>query len=380
MRLSLLLAALLALAACDEQPKQNIAGNRGTAVNTQGDVNITTCKPSFGAVNAPVKIECGPGIPPAALAKLEAYLTEQLRSSRNLNELVERQRQEIADWEKKYREQTQNLAQALALMPDDQLLQAAQQALKAGDLEKAAQLREQRFRQWEEKATARLAAEAYQVGLAYQLAYQPLQALPYLEKAYRYQPGEFDYGFEYAFALRNQNQRQNAEAVYQDLLKTARAEASKAGRVALIFNNLGMLVADDSRRRGEAEGIYQEALKAYRELARDDPAVYQPYLATTLHALGFARLQWKNPQQARTTLQEAADLLRPYARQQTGVFGDKQAHILYLLALADGDARRACTALAEALELAQREDWRAAISEAHQVACRPSQSPARRQH
>jgi len=200
--LALLIIALgLGQSLLPKPAEQAIRNNTGTAVNAAaGDVNITTCKPSFGEVNAPVKIECGPGIPPAALAKLEAYLTEQLRSSRNLNDLVDKQRQEIADWEKRYREQTQNLAEALALMPNDQLLQAAQLALQAGDLERAAQLREQWFQQWEEKTTAKLAAEAYQ------LAYKPLQALPYLKKAYRYQPGDLGYG--YALALQKQKQRQ----------------------------------------------------------------------------------------------------------------------------------------------------------------------------
>jgi len=263
MRVSLLLLALL-LAACDDKPKQSNenTGTGSTNINAGGDVS--TCNPTFsGTVNATVKIECGPGIPPAALEKLEAYLTEQQRSGKNLNDLIDQQRKAIIDWEKKYRDQEANLREALALMPNDQLLKAAQLALQQGDLEKAANLLEQRFQQWEDKATAKLAAEAFQVGTAYQLAFKPLQALSYLEKAHRYQPGDFDYGFAYAVALQNQNQRQQAEAVYQDLLKAARANTGKPDNVATILNNLANLVSDDTRRRGEVEGQYQDALKIY---------------------------------------------------------------------------------------------------------------------
>ena len=160
MRVSLLLLALL-LAACDDKPKQSNDNTGSASVNINAGGDVSTCNPIVsGTVNATVKIECGPGIPPAALEKLEAYLTEQQRSGKNLNDLIDQQRKAIIDWEKKYRDQEANLREALALMPNDQLLKAAQLALQQGDLEKAAQLREQRFQEWEEKSTTKLAAEA----------------------------------------------------------------------------------------------------------------------------------------------------------------------------------------------------------------------------
>ncbi len=557
MRVSLLLLALL-LAACDDKPKQSNENTGAGSVNINAGGDVSTCSPTFSGTlqNTTVKIVCGPGIPPAALEKLEAYLTEQQRSGKNLNDLIDQQRKAIIDWEKKYRDQEANLREALALMPNDQLLQAALLALQQGDLGKAAQLRGQRVQQWEEKVTSKLAEENFQAGKAWQLAFKPLQALPYLKKAHRYQPGDFDYGFAYAVALQNQNQRQNAEAVYQDLLKTARSEPGKPGRVALILNNLAVLVDDDTsrrgeaegqyqealkirrqlaqdnpkgylpdvamtlnnlavlvtgdtrrrgeaegqykealkiyrqlaqdnpavylpdvamtlnnlanlvkadtRRRGEAEGQYKEALKIRRQLAQDNPAVYLPYVATTLNnlanlvsddtsrrgeaegqykealkirrqlaqdnpavylpdvamtlnnlanlvktdtsrrdeaeeqykealkirrqlaqdnpavfmpdvantlfALGLAQLQWQDKPQARIALQEAADLLRPFAQQAPGVFGDKQAVILSLLAKAGDDVKRACQALEEALGFAQSENIKALLTQAR-AAC-----------
>ena len=134
--------------------------------------------------------------------------------------------------------------------------------------------------------------------------------------------------------------------------------------VATTLNNLGLLVAADTRRRGEAEGYFQEALKIKRELAKDNPAVFMPNVANTLSALGLAQLQWQDKQQARVSLQEAADMLRPYAQQAPGVFGDKQAIALFLLAKAGDDANRACQALEEALGFAQSENIKALLTQA----------------
>jgi len=287
MRVSLFILALLLAACDDDSPKQSISetGPGSTSINAGG--NVSTCNPTFSGnlQYTTVKIECGPGIPPAALAKLEDYLNEQLRTSKNQNDYIDRLRKETADWEQRFHEQETNLREALALMPNDELLKAAQQALQRGDLEHAAQLREQRFLQWEEKATAKLAAEAFQVGAAYELAFKPLQALPYLEKAHRYQPADFDYGFVYAKALAEQNQRQNAEAVYQELLKAARAEPDKLERTARILNNLGNLVDDDMRRQGDAEAYYQESLKLHRQVAQDNVLIHLHYVASTLNNL-----------------------------------------------------------------------------------------------
>ena len=343
MRVSLLLLALL-LAACDDQPKQSNenTGTASTNINAGGDVS--TCNPTFSGnlQNTTVKIECGPGIPPAALAKLEAYLTEQQRSSKNLNDLIDQQRKAIIDWEKKYRDQEANLREALALMPNDQLLQAAQLALQQGDLEKAANLLEQRFQQWEEKATTKLATEAFQVGKAYQLAFKPLQALPYLEKAHRYQPGDFDYGFAYAVALQNQNQRREAEAVYQDLLKAARADTTKPDRVAKILNNLAILAADDTSRRGEAEGQYQEALKVYRSLAQDNPKGYLPDVAMTLNNLAvLVDDDTRRRGEAEGYYQEALKIRRLLAQDNPAVFMQYVATTLNnLAALVAADTSR----------------------------------------
>ena len=538
MRLSLLFLVLSALAACDRKPA----------------TDVSTCTPSFSSTlqTATVKLACGADIPPAALTKLETHLGGQWRSSQALTSLIDKQRKEIVTWERYFREQESNLTEALKLSPDDTTLKAILKALQQGDVEEAAQLREQRFKEQDEPAADKRAAEAYQVGIAYQIAMNADSALAYLAEAHKLQPDDFQYAYAYAWAAQDQY-RQNAETVYLELLKSAQAEPGKPERLALInfnlgsllaadpnrlpeaegyyqealnyyrqlkqqkpasylpqlattLNNLGTVLASNTQRRAEAEGYsqealklrrdlagtnpalyqadvavtlsnlaqliatdnqrraeaaahyqealkiyrtltqdnplayqqtlaktltnlanliqadpqrrgeaegyllealklrremaqtnpevyqqymatalnnlarlvqtntqrrgevethYQEALKHYRQLAQEKPTVYQPYVANTLNALGQAQLQWQDTAQARITLQEAADLLRPFAKETPSVFGEKQASTLLLLARASEDAKRACLAVEEGLAVAQSEKLKAALSAAH---------------
>ncbi len=545
MRFSLLFLALTALAACDRKPA----------------TDVSTCNPSFSSTQqtVTVKLACGDDIPPTALTKLETYLGGQWRTSQALTSLIDKQRKEIVIWERNYREQEANLTEALKLSPNDATLRATLKALKQGDLEDAARLREQRFKEQDEPAADKRAAEAYQVGIAYQIAVNAGPTLAYLAEAHKLQPDEFQFGYAYAWAAQDQY-RQNAETVYLDLLKSAQAEPE---RLALIYFNLGSLLAADpnrqteasgyyqaalkyyrqleqqtpavylpqlattlnqlgtvlasdtqrraeaegyfqealklrrdlagtkpavyqadvavtlsnlaqliasdnqrraeaaadyqealkmyrtlaqdnplayqpalaktltnlanlvqadpqrrgeaegyllealklrremaqanpevyqqymatalnnlarlvqtnTQRRGEVEAHYQEALKHYRQLAQEKPTVYQPYVANTLNALGQAQLQWQDTAQARITLQEAADLLRPFAKETPSVFGEKQASTLLLLARASEDAKRACLAVEEGLAVAQSEKLKAALSAAHADCDKPLLQP-----
>ena len=346
MRINLLLGLLLSLSACDDVEKLRLKINRPIvdSINFNVGDNVDICSPTFtgNLRNTTVNIGCGPSIPYAARAKLEAYLNEQLRTSNNQNDYIDRLRKEAADWEKRFREQEANLREALALMPNDELLKAAQQALQQGDLEQAAQLREQHFQQTEEKVVAKLAAEAYQVGKAFQPAFKPLQALPYLEKAHRYQPADMDYGFAYAVALQDQNQRQPAEAVYQDLLKTARADTGKPENMATLLNNLANLVGDDPHRRGEAEKYYQEAMDIYHALAKDKLKRYLPNVADTLSNLAtLVEADTGRHGEAEKQYREALDIQRRLARDNPAVYLPNVVNTLnHLAALTKANTQR----------------------------------------
>ncbi|WP_424566596.1 tetratricopeptide repeat protein, partial [Thiothrix litoralis] len=276
---------------------QETTDNTGTSVMAIGNANVTTCNPVFSGnlKDSPIKIKCGADIPTAAVAKLETHLQVQLSqtishnqgtaviSGGNANVLTcnpefrgdlrnspitvecgispAQVAEMAADWEKQYREQVTNLKEQLVFNPNDKLLKSALAAALDGDFDRAFQLRKQRFDQGEEKVLPKLAAEAYQVAQAAQLTFKPQEALPYLEKAYGYQPDNFDYAIAYADLLQKQNERKQAEGIYQKLLTALREEVvtdpSKRDTLNRILNNLGNLVQADSQRRTEAETLYR---------------------------------------------------------------------------------------------------------------------------
>ena len=68
----------------------------------------------------------------------------------------------------------------------------------------------------------------------------------------------------------------------------------------------------------------------------------------------MAYLGWELPEKAKPLLQEAAQLLSPFAKQLPRVFGDKQAYILLLAAQANlEDTVFVCAAMTEAAKVAQ---------------------------
>ena len=127
-----------------------------------------------------------------------------------------------------------------------------------------------------------------------------------------------------------------AETLYTEALSIRRQLAKDnptvyLPNVANTLNNLGLLVAADSQRRTEAETLYTEALASFRQLAEDNPTVYLPYVANTLMVFGRSYLDWGEPEQALPLLQECAQLFAPLAKQAPGVFGGKYDYTMQLL-------------------------------------------------
>ncbi|MBV6447754.1 tetratricopeptide repeat protein [Nitrosomonas sp.] len=156
---------------------------------TFGFANKTTsgdCSPVItGDIKAPVTIECGKdsGIPPGALAKLEAHLQESHRSQKNLNDLIDKLRKEVADWEQKYKSALAQNAADREKHPDNPLLAQEQQALQAGELEQAAQLRERYYQNLKREKTAELAQEAYTAAERWENAFNMPKALALYQEA-----------------------------------------------------------------------------------------------------------------------------------------------------------------------------------------------------
>ncbi len=111
----------------------------------------------------------------------------------------------------------------------------------------------------------------------------------------------------------------------QRIAKTREAfeQALKSGRTPERLFKYAFFLQENNQFK-PAEAFYTEALESYRQLAADNPSVYLPDVARTLGGLGLAHLQWGEPVQARVYLQEAADMIKPFAAQHPNVYGGLQ--------------------------------------------------------
>jgi tetratricopeptide (TPR) repeat protein len=225
------------------------------------------CGPAIANVIGNVTVNCV-GVDPRALKRLNAELKR-----RNV-EVADRIR-EADEWTSRYKELEARLGEA----GDDTVLsRQAEEYLHQGDLEKAGTILD-RILGSEEKQIDRTASNHYNRALVFELQFLPMDALPHLEKAYRYRPEELKYGQSFARVLLGQNDFNRAEPVFLATLDNARqlAKASPAHQpdVAKTLNNLAILYRDTQRMK-EAEAAFQEALDTYRQLAKANPDAYQP--------------------------------------------------------------------------------------------------------
>jgi len=128
--------------------------------------------------------------------------------------------------------------------------------------------------------------------------------------------------FEYGFFLQKNNQYQKANLIYQETLKGYRQLAKNNPEVYLpdvagVLNNFAILMSGESRRHKEAEKLFQEALTIRRQLAKNNPEVYLPDVAMTLNNLanligvenGRRSLEKNNPDYEVTALNNLAYLI-----------------------------------------------------------------------
>jgi len=104
-------------------------------------------------------------------------------------------------------------------------------------------------------------------------------------------------------------QFEEAEGTYREALGIYRRLAKQQPQVyepylAGTLNNLGNVLSD-LRRLEEAEGAYREALEIRRRLAEQKPQVYEPYLATTLNNLGAVLSYLRRLEEAEEAYREA---------------------------------------------------------------------------
>src|SRR5271166_5329173 len=165
------------------------------------------CSPNITNVVGNVTVNCI-GVDPRALKRLNAEL-----SRKNL-ELADRIREADA-WTTRYKELEAQLGKA----GDDSVLsRQAEEYLHQGNLEKAGAVLDQILGS-EEKRTA---ANEYNRALVLELQFRPMDALPYLEKAYVLRPDAVEYGEEYGKVLLDQKDFAPAEPVLLATLRRTR--------------------------------------------------------------------------------------------------------------------------------------------------------------
>jgi tetratricopeptide (TPR) repeat protein len=89
----------------------------------------------------------------------------------------------------------------------------------------------------------------------------------------------------------------------------------------MTLNNLGS-VDRGQNRMDEARQHYEEALQSYRQLARQDPDKYLPYMAGTLNNLGVLDRNQNRIEESRAHYQESLSLLRKLVQADSKYAGD----------------------------------------------------------
>ncbi|PTQ76555.1 SEFIR domain-containing protein [Nitrosomonas oligotropha] len=142
-----------------------------------------------------VQVASYTNLPDAAVqtlvAQLEKQLSEEKRNNHNLSDLLERYRSDVAEWESKYRDALVQNAADLQKNPENPQLLAEQQALQAGELEQAAQIRERYYQNLKREKTAELAQEAYTAAERWENAFNMTKALEFYREATRFKPDYF---------------------------------------------------------------------------------------------------------------------------------------------------------------------------------------------
>ena len=276
------------------------------------------CSPNIANVTGNVTVNCI-GVDPRALRRLNAQLN---RKSLQLTDKI----READEWAAKYKELEARLNEA----GDDKVLsRKAEEYLHQGELEKAGTILDKII--YKEDAQAhQTAANHYNRGLVFQLQFLPQEALPHLKKAYQLAianeslPEQAKYGLDYGGALLSENDFTQAEPVMLATLDAVRQLAKEdparyQPSVAATLINLGLLYAG-IRRIKNAEADDREALDIYRQLAKSNPTQYQPSVALTLNNISSVYSLDRRMKDAEEANQEALDIYRQLAKANPPVY------------------------------------------------------------
>ncbi|MBX3616395.1 SEFIR domain-containing protein [Nitrosomonas sp.] len=107
-----------------------------------------------------VQVASYTNLPDAAIQslveQLQKRLSEEKRNNHNLSDLLERYRNDVVEWERKYRDAFVQNTTDLQKNPENPQLLAERQALQTGELEQAAQIRERYYQNLKRERTAEI--------------------------------------------------------------------------------------------------------------------------------------------------------------------------------------------------------------------------------
>ncbi len=304
------------------------------------------CSPVFVNVSGPVTVNCI-GVDPQANREMNRQL-DSLKLG-----YKEKVRQ-ANEWARKYKLLQKELDRE---SDGSALARLAEQALHAGDLDRAIALLKQLAGGPDKQNVDRAAAHAYELGLALELKFQTPEALTYLEQAQRYRPENTTYAAEYARALLKENRFAESEAIFtktiarlEELRKkdyltyavplmqaemevgTLYANTDRLDKAGDAYNSAfatcltvgmfsnacsyadltdilselgGLLIRGE--RYQEAKGIYEQAFQQYKSVSKDGTA-YMPEQARCLSYLGLIYQHLNEPAKAERALQMALSI------------------------------------------------------------------------
>jgi tetratricopeptide (TPR) repeat protein len=179
---------------------------------------------------------------------------------------------------------------------------------------------------------------------ALQAGVQACEQVYHLSRALRDEPCQALFLAVKGKGLYKARQLEAAVEAYQQALAIYRQLAQQQPQVyepdvAMTLNNLGNALYQ-LRRLEEAVAAYEEALAIYRQLAQQQPQVYEPDVAMTLNNLGAALRELRRYEAAVAAYEEALAIYRQLAQQQPQVYEPDVAMTLNNLGAALRELRR----------------------------------------
>lgn len=359
-------------------------------------VSTGWCSPNIANVSGSVTIHCQ-GVDPKAMEKLNAHLRQVQSTFHHAQVDLKNALLEAERFRKSYLELEGVLA---SFHGNSQLAKEATGFLHQGKLEEVAATLNRMFLVSGAggHADPQFALERYSLGLAYQLQFLAAKALPCFKDAYRASPSEWKFAQAYAEALLDVKDYVEAQPVLLAMLKIARSDAathpeelavtlnslallySATGQTgeaevqfrealnldrtsnpnrpgeAEVLNNLAVLYMKE-RRSSDAEKTFEEALIVFRQLARSQPDLYEPYVAETLSNLATLYSDGGQMQKAEGYFKESIPLIRKLASANPEVYNGNLAEALSNLAAfrrRSGQIHEAEDAFAEAQSILEK--------------------------